>query len=325
MQHISGGKYAGNGCLQGFIDHRSVRNAAHLCAEADRQFIFGKETHGQEQRVAVIVLFRSRNRFAVRTDFRDHDAFHTFLPLDPHYRVRELKRNAEVIQALHDVPLQAAGIRHQLGADQHPGAFQRHAPRHDETDVPGAQDDNPAAGQIALYIDQPLRCSRRKYTRRTETGYVQGAAASLAAAHGEDQGFGLQEKKPVLLIDRHDMLAAVLPLTDVHDHRVQLVFDFALVYLVGISLCVFGPGQLFLECMEAEAVVNALIEYTAEPVFSFEYEYASLSRIKGGHGCSEPGGPSSDDNQVIFRPFHGSSLKLCPLRGRRSLRSGHLT
>ena len=39
--------------------------------------------------------------------------------------------------------------------------LQRHAPRHDQPDVAGAEDHDFPAGNIALHIDHALRCARR--------------------------------------------------------------------------------------------------------------------------------------------------------------------
>lgn len=68
----------------------------------------------------------------------------------------QIQGNVEVLQALHDVAGQAAGIRHDLHAGQYFGTFQRHAAGHDQADVAAAEDEHPLAYQIALHVDIAL-------------------------------------------------------------------------------------------------------------------------------------------------------------------------
>ena len=78
------------------------------------------------------------------------------LALDVDDGVAQLQGDAVVIQALDDVPLQAAGIGHQLRHALDLGALQGHAAGHNQADVAAAQNDHLSARQIAFQVDKAL-------------------------------------------------------------------------------------------------------------------------------------------------------------------------
>jgi hypothetical protein len=67
--------------------------------------------------------------------------------VDAHDGGREVERDVEVVQALHDVARQAVGVRHQLEHAHHLHPLQDQPPRHDQADVARAEDrDAPCRG-----------------------------------------------------------------------------------------------------------------------------------------------------------------------------------
>ena len=123
---------------------------------------------------------------------------HPFLALDIHHRVAQFQGDAEVVQALHNVALQAAGIGHQLRHAEHLGPFQRHPAGHDQADIAGAQDHHPAPGQIPFHIHQPLGRACRIDAGGAVAGNVQRTAGPLPAAHGQHHRLGVQLEQAVL-------------------------------------------------------------------------------------------------------------------------------
>ena len=119
----------------------------------------------------------------------------------------ELQGNVEIIEALDDVPLQSAGIGHQLRNHQNLGPLQGHAPGHDQADIAAAQDDHSAPRQEALDVHQPLGRTGRVNARRAEARDVQRAPAPLPAAHGQDDGGGFDFNQAVGAVDGGDLLA----------------------------------------------------------------------------------------------------------------------
>ena len=218
-------------------------------------------------------------------DLGDRHAGHALLALDVHHGVAEFQRDIKVVQALHDVALQPAGIRHQLGHAKHLGALQRHAAGHDQPDIAAAQNDHAAAGQVALHVDQALRRACGKDTRRAGAGDIQRAARTLAAAHGQHDRLGLHLKQTVGAVHGGDDLVG----GQVHHHRVQLVGDALRLDLVGKAGGVFGAGQLLLKGMQTETVVDALVQNTAQLGVALQNQNILHARLPRGQCCGKPG------------------------------------
>ncbi len=62
---------------------------------------------------------------------------------------------------------------------------------------------------------------------------------------------------------------------------------------------VLGAGELLLERVEAEAVVDALVEDAAEAVVALDHDDGVASGVAGGDGRGEAGGAAADDDDVI--------------------------
>ena len=76
--------------------------------------------------------------------------------MDIHNGVAQKERDIVVVQALHDVALESAGVRQKLGHALDVRALKRHAARHDETDVARAENDDAPADHVALDIKVAL-------------------------------------------------------------------------------------------------------------------------------------------------------------------------
>ena len=173
---------------------------------------------------------------------------------DVDHGMAEQEGYIEIIQALGDVPGQAVGPGQDLRHCLHLGPFQGQPPGHDQPDVPGAQDDCPPARQIALDIDQALGRPRGVHPRRPGAGDVDGAPGPLPAAHGQDNGLGPDLVNP-FDVDGPDQTGLHL-----HDHCVGHDLNALLLQSIDEALGIFHPGQFLAEEVQAEAVVNALLE-----------------------------------------------------------------
>ena len=187
--------------------------------------------------------FRTWNGLPVRAYLGNGHTGDPLPALDVHHRMAELQRNAEVIEALDDVPLQSAGIGHQLRNHQNLGPLQGHAPGHDQADIAAAQDDHSAPRQEALNVHQPLGRTGGVNARRAEARDVQRAPAPLPAAHGQDDGGGFDFNQTVGAVDGGDLLV----LADGQHHGVQLVGNAPVQYLPGKAGGVFRAGELLAE------------------------------------------------------------------------------
>ncbi len=226
--------------------------------------------------------------------------------------MREFQRNAEIIEALDNVPLESAGIGHQLGDNLNLRAFQRHAARHDESDIAGTEDDNLSSRHFALDIDEALCCAGCVDAGRTVTGNIQGSSRALPASHCKDHRIRLDGEESIGLVHGGDNLLRILlpsrfprgfPVfgADIDDDRREQAGNMTLFHLVLETLRVFGAGQFLAECVQSETVVNALIEDAAENIVPLDDE--DIPGIEPAVHCarcsSEPRGAAADNHCFI--------------------------
>ena len=265
MEDIAGREDAGDVGFQGLIDDGAAGNGAHLDARAAGQLVLRDQAAGKQECVALIADFCAGNRLAVLY-FGNGDRFDTLFAFDVYYCMGQLQRNAEVIQTLYDISLQTAGIRHQLGNDLDLGAFQSHTSCHDQSDITGTQDHDFTSGHIAFDVNQTLGGTCGINARGTIAGDVQGAAGTLSAAHGQDHGAGLDLEHAVRPVHGGDYLI----MGDIHDHGVQLVFNAQIQDLVNETGRVFGTGQLLFEGVQAETVMDTLVQDAAKFIVTLQ-------------------------------------------------------
>ena len=298
VENVAAGEDAGDRGFEPFVDQRAVRHGADVRAEGARQLIFRDESAGEQERVAVVMALGAGDGAAVGADLGDRHAGDALAALDVDDRVAEVERNSEIVEALDDVALQAAGIRHQLSNGEDLCALERHAAGHDEADVAAAKDDDAAANHAALDVDKALRRTRRIDARRTEAGDVQCAAWPFAAAHGEDDALRLNCKAAVGGIERGHGLVR----RDAEHHGVQQERDVPLRSLINESLGIFRAGQLLLEGVESEAVVDALVEDAAELRVPLQNQDVPAARVVRGDRRSKARRTAADDEHVDL--FH---------------------
>ena len=171
----------------------------------------------------------------------------------------DIHRDVEVPQALHLIADQSADEGHDLHHRKDLGALQGQPPGHDHADVAGAQDDHPFAGHLALDVDEALGRTGGIDAGGACSGDPQRAEGALAAPHAQNGCLGadLQQTVPVQGGD------PVLPIhPDGHGlgHEIHTCPLGVLEHFVGIR----GPGEGFLEVMQAEAVVDALRQHAAQ-------------------------------------------------------------
>ena len=80
---------------------------------------------------------------------------------------------------------------------------------------------------------------------------------------------------------------------------------------------VFRAGEFLMEGVEAEAVVDALVQDAAQFPVPFQHEDVPQTRLVGGHGCRQPRRTAADDDQIGV--FHGcTSLSRARQQDRRA-------
>ena len=82
-------------------------------------------------------------------------------------------------------------------------------------------------------------------------------------------------------------------------HRgVALDIDVQFTRPVNVALGIFGTGELLLEAMQAEAVMDALAKNTAGVMLAFKHKQVIYAVLPGGNGSSQTRGAAADDQHV---------------------------
>ena len=305
VEHVAAGEDAGHGGLQLLVHHGAGGAGGDLHAGHLGELVLRDQAHGQQQGVAGEILFRAGNGLEIGPDLGHGDALEVLAAVDVHDGVAQEQGDAEVVQALDDVPLEAAGVGHQLHAGVDLGAQEGHAAGHDEADVAGAQDDHLFAGHDALQIGELLGGAGGEDAGAALAGGAQGAPGPLAAAHAEDHGLGLNLLEAVLPGHAGDHLVG----GHVDDHGLGLIGDLIGQDLFDEPLGVLGAGQLLLEGVEAEAVVDALLEDAAQPLFTVQDQDVAGAGFIGADRRSQARRAAADDENIRITHCSPSSKR----------------
>ena len=260
MQRIAAGKNAGHRGLPVLIHQRAVGAWIHNDSGVPGQFILRNQPHGQQHRVAVKGHLRTGNGTALVVHLGHYHLLHPGFAPNVRNGVGQIQRNIKILQALHNVALQPAGIRHYLYAGQHLGALQGHTPSHNQPNVTGAENDHTLAHHVALHIHIPLGSTGSEHTGRARAGNGDGAAGALSAPHGQHDALGLQHPVALFLAYRvHLLLRGHL-----EHHGVQEYLHAGVRHHGGKARGVLRTGKLLFEVMQAKAVMDTLVENTAQ-------------------------------------------------------------
>ena len=231
------------------------------------------------------MLFRAGDGLALCIHFGYRHAGQAFPALNVDHRVAQKQRNVVVMQALNDIAVQAAGIRHQFHTGQHFGTLKGHTAGHDQANIAAAQNDHPFAGHIAFQIDEFLSRAGGINTRAAGTRGRQRAPGTFPAAHRKDQRARFEQLNALFFADGGDEAVFV----DGKNGGAAAHFNAQFLYLINIPLRVLRAGQFFLEAVKAETVMNALAKNAAHIGFPFQHQkiiHACLFSGDGsGHAC----------------------------------------
>ena len=208
--------------------------------------------------------------------------------------MRKQERNFIVSQTLHDVARQAAGIRHDFADCPDLRALQTHPSCHDQSDIAGAQNHNRLAGQIPLQIDEFLRCSGCDHARGPGSRRGERAARLFSAAHHQHNCPRFYLKISILLIDRRN--AAIR--TQIDDHGITQAGDMLLPHHIFITFRVFRSGQLLMEPMQTETVMNTLFQDAAQTRLAFYDDNLPGTRPPRGKRCRHPCRATADNHYL---------------------------
>ena len=282
--------------LAPLIDNRAARQRVYREAEPSRKLVFGNQPDGEKHRVAVDLKFRPGNRAHLVVDFCHRDARDAVFSVNRNDGMRKMERNIIVVQALDDISREAVGERADFQHRLHFAAFQRHAPRHDQADVAGAENHDFLSGNISFHIDHALRRARRIDACGPRARNPYRAARALAAAHRQHDGLSFEFHDAARRIDGANGL--VLP--HFQDHRVDEDLDLWQVFhKIVTTLRVAGAGQFFFEMVQAEAVVNALLQNAACLAVALQHENFLRAVLLGAERRRKSRRAAANDDDVV--------------------------
>ena len=262
VEHVAAGEDAGDGALPVLPDHRAVGAGVDLHARLAAQLVLGQQAHGEQQGVAVEDHLRAGDGAALFIHLRHHHLLQPVPAPNVGDGVAQIEGNVEVVEALDDVPGQTAGVGHQLHAGQDLGPLQGHAAGHDQADVAGAQDDHPPTHHIALHVQKALGGAGGEDAGAAGAGDGDGAPGALPAAHSQDDGPGLDG---LVAVPGADGVQDPV-LVQIQHHGIGADLNVGVLHHVDEAARVLGAGELLLEAVQAEAVVDALVQDAARLV-----------------------------------------------------------
>ena len=201
-----------------------------------------------------------------------------------------------VVQALLDIARQTARIGLHLINALHMRALQRHAARHDQADIAAAQNDDFMADHDVLQIDIILRNACGINACGALPGNGKRAARAFTAAHCQKHRIGLKLQQPAFPAGGgNDLIPA-----DIQYGAVRDGFNPRLDHLIDKALGVFRPGQGLAKTCQAEAVVDALTQDSAQKMLAFKDQNILHALFpKAQCGCKTRRASANDDDLLV--------------------------
>ncbi len=209
----------------------------------------------------------------------------------------QVQGDAVVVQALLDIPGQAAGIGQHLKYRLHLRALQGQTPRHNHADVAGTHNDDFLAHHGIVKIDIALSHAGVINSRGSGAGDGQRAPGTLPAPHSQDDGFRLHLEQAVPRGCGDNLVPG-----QVNDGGVGDGFNAQLLRHVDKALGILRAAEGLAEAGQAEAVMDTLAQNAAKLLFPLDNEnvvHALLFQLDG----SRKSGGAAADNDYIMR-FH---------------------
>ena len=127
----------------------------------------------------------------------NHNAGQALTAANIHHRMAQMQGNAIIVQALFNIARQSAGIRLHFVYPFDMRPFQRHAPGHNQTDIPAAEDDHLMTDHDVLQINVILRNAGRINPCRPGARRCQRTPGAFTASHGQQHGICLNFQQTV--------------------------------------------------------------------------------------------------------------------------------
>ena len=300
MERVSAGEQARRARLKIVVDDGAARHGVERHTCVGRKRIFGNKAHGKQQRVTRNAALGAWNRRVMVIDLAHDNGFELRGAFNAHDRRRRMQRNAEVIEALHDIASQAARRGVDFEYAGHARACEREAARHDEADVARTKNHHIAARSATLQVHEVLRRSGREHARGARARRSERASAAFTRARRKHRR---TRRNGLLALRRHDFNRNVARAfaTVFHAQHACIANNVHIETLERRELArsIFGTGEFLAKTVQAEAVVNALLQNAALVAFAIDEHHArALARSRSGRRDARRA--AADNGDVVF-------------------------
>lgn len=213
--------------------------------------------------------------------------------------VRQHKRNIIVAQTLHYITVKTGRIGHKFDARVYVAALESHTASHDKTDVAAAQNYHFVTRLQAFHVHQTLSRTGGIDTRAARSGNVDGSSRTFAATACENNRLCLDCNHALFGVDERNHLV----LAYVYNRSVYKALYISLFNLIDETLSVFGTGEFFLESVQSETVVNALIEYSAQSRLALQDHHIAHAGVVSSYCGCKSGGTAAYDYEIAISHF----------------------
>ena len=299
VHHIAAGEHTGDAGLHILVDHSALGVGVHGDPGLPGQLIFRDQADAEQDGIHIKFHFGARDGAAVLVHLGNDSLFHAGFALNIHDGMGQIQRDVEVLQTLHDVAGQAAGIRHDLHAGQHFGPFQRHAAGHDQADVAAAEDEHPLAYQITLHVDIALGSTGGVDAGGAGARDADGTAGAFPAAHAEDDASGFQNLIALFPADTVDLFVR----GDLQHHGAQLHPHAGGMQQFNASAGILRAGELLAKAVQAKAIVDALVQDAAQFVVPLQNQNIAQAVLPCAVSCGKACRAAADDDQINHGDF----------------------
>ena len=170
---------------------------------------------------------------------------------------------------------------------------------HDLADIAGAEHGNAPADIEMIDIDHFLHLTSCVNAFRSGAADAERADGALAAA-GRQNTLIKGDRKKRALPGEDSGAAGIQAQHSRFQKDIELMRSLRGLDPIDKALCIRGPGQIFFEIAETEAVVDALRQYAAESRTAVG-QYDRKTALTGGESGSHTGSACTDDQNIVVR------------------------
>ena len=156
-----------------------------------------------------------------------------------------------------------------------------------------------SAGHDVLKVDEVLYRTGRVNAGGSVSGDGERAARAFAAAHRKDDCLRLDFLYFAFAADAEDFVFG-----KVEDYRLFHYRNLKFSHLFNETIGIFRPGERFLESVQAESVVYALVEDSAEYSVPLDEDDVAAPGFFRSNSRRKPGRAASDDYEIVFVAYH---------------------